>query len=106
LELCLRFGWPVVALPLTIVPEFFVPSGFGLCAGLLTLIAMPVNGLIQAGVIAGRRVPPAYQHRSFWYRMRMLGRFAIILLWMSLILPALVFGGCIAALLMPYAFGW
>src|SRR5438477_4239534 len=96
LELCIRFGWPIILEVLLGALAFAgTDPGGMMCLWVLVLAAIPLNGAVQAHALATKRITGPWRSQPFVTRWRLFGTMAVILCLLTVIAPFVIFGGCV-----------
>jgi hypothetical protein len=93
LGICLRFGWPFIP----ILASAMIDVNFMfLMAGSIALI---INSCVQCGILVNRCSSPEIRARPWGRRLRTLNQGAYILFLVTMILPLVYIGSCVAIIL-------
>lgn len=95
LELCVRFGWPVLLMAVLAAGMFADRSGAAFLLSLASLAATPINSAVQVSILMRDRTPPNWRSRSFSARLRLLGAWTVVTFYVTCVVPFVIFGGCV-----------
>ena len=100
LSLCFRYGWPLI-----IVVFFGPPAVLGrgdesmFCCASLGLLLIPVNGVVQALILRNHPVMSRTHLKAISPRVRRLSHIGLVFFIMTVVVPLVIFGGCVLLLM-------